>query len=948
MSLSLRALAALLVFASPVFPQAAAIDGQIEGVVRDPAGAAVTAATLTVRNLGTGLERKLETNQDGYYRFSVLPRGEYVVSVAISGFTPMRRTGVVLNAGTTATVDFDLALQSTSSEIVVSAEAPVTEPGRTDIGSTLSSNQVLNLPLVSRNPYNFIFYQPNVTGRPNTEFGVPRKINANGFNGRINYQLDGANNTESDRAGIRLIPISNTFVEEVQSATNGFAPEFGNTVGTVFNTITKSGANDYHGEAAYLFRRTDFSAAPALLRPGAVKPETNVDTVYANGGGRIIKDKLFFYGAWERVKRDLPQIVTVTPSALQQLGLPASYADPIPFSQNVQFFFAKGDWQINQNNRLSLRFNGHRNDSPYNNAGGLSVVTRTHDFVDRSYVGAAQLISTLSPNIVNEFRFQTPYRNQTQVAGTASGTGPAIVISGVINFGAPETLGFVYAEKTPEYSDNLSWNTGKHSLKFGFSGRHILDQQVQATFARYTFASIQSYLDAAGGVNPRSYANFQQTVGQPSISYNSYFWSVFAQDSYKPRPNITINYGIRYDTYQVPTANSASPYAPSQNFRVDRNNFAPRLGIAWGIGKNQKTVVRASAGLFYDPPQTDIYRRGILNNGSPIFFNVTNPAVTPNYPAVLPGIPTGFNLPVQSLDAVSPDYSTLYSSNFNASVTREISAKTAITATYLYTRGNRLPVYRNVNILQSGNFLADGRPIWISDAGRRVDPRFNNILQAESVGQSTYSGATLTLNRRLARGFETFASYTWSHAIDDAPEQNNIDSGAFLLSDPSNRRRDKGNSLTDRRHSLQASGVYQPDFKFENKVASYLAKNNRIGFTLTAISGDVFNIGSNRVLNNDQSTSGTFQRPLYIGRNTYRGPSTYSLDMRYSRIFPIRERMRAEFLVESTNLFNHTNVTGVNTTATVDAAGAILTQPTYAWTSAIDQRLVQLGFKFNF
>jgi len=117
---------------------------------------------------------------------------------------------------------------------------------------------------------------------------------------------------------------------------------------------------------------------------------------------------------------------------------------------------------------------------------------------------------------------------------------------------------------------------------------------------------------------------------------------------------------------------------------------------------------------------------------------------------------------------------------------------------------------------------------------------------------------------------------------------------------------------------------------------------------VTAISGDVFNIGSNRVLNNDQATGVAFQRPLYVGRNTYRGPGTYQLDVRYSRIFPIRERFRAEFFAESTNLLNHTNVTGVNTAATVDAAGAIIAAPSYAWIAAIDQRLIQLGLKFNF
>lgn len=932
----------LFLAALPVFPQAAAIDGQIEGVVRDQSGGVLANATVSARNLGTGLERKVETNEAGYYRFSIIPRGRYEVVAGAKGFASLKKTGIEINAGTTATVDFDLGVQTTSTEVVVSAAAPVTEPGRTDIGGTLSANQVTNLPLVSRNPYNFIFYQPNVTGRANTEFGVPRKINANGFNGRINYQLDGGNNVQSDRVGIRLIPISNTFVEEIQSVSNGFAPEFGNTVGTVFNTITKSGSNEYHGEAAYLFRRTDFSARPALLREGVATPQTNVDTLYGNGGGRLVRDKLFFYGAWEKVKRDLPSVVTVAPATLTQLGLPADLANAIPFSQNVQFFMAKADWQIHTNHRLSLRFNGHRNDSPYNNGGGIRVVSRTYNFVDRSYVGAAQLISILSPNIVNEFRFQTPYRAQQQNRFEASGAGPAINIPGVIEFGGPDNTGFDYIEKTPEYTNNTSINSGRHSYKFGFSGRHILDQNSQNVFARYAFPNVQAYLDARNGVNLRSYNNFTQSIGNPTVLYNSLFWSLYAQDSYKPRPNITLTYGLRYDVYQMPSANTTSQFAASQKFRTDRNNFAPRLGLAWALGKEQKTVIRASAGMFYDPPQTDVYRRALINNGSPAFFNVTNPAVTPNFPDVLTSVPSGFNLPIQSIDTISPDFANLYSANANLSVTRQLTAKTAITATYLFTRGNRLPIYRNVNLLQTGNFLADGRPTFISAAGQRIDTRFNNILMAESSGQSTYSGGTLTLNRRFGAGFEGFASYTWSHATDDAPEQNNIDSGAFLLADLSNRRRDKGNSLTDRRHSLQASGVY------ESQSSNYFLKNNRLGFTLTAISGDVFNIGSNQILNGDQSTAATFQRPLFIGRNTYRGPKTVGLDLRYTRVIPIKERFRAEFIAEGTNVFNKTNVTGVNTTATVNAAGVILTQPNYAWTSAIDQRLIQLGFRFAF
>ena len=237
---------------------------------------------------------------------------------------------------------------------------------------------------------------------------------------------------------------------------------------------------------------------------------------------------------------------------------------------------------------------------------------------------------------------------------------------------------------------------------------------------------------------------------------------------------------------------------------------------AWrtALATNERTVIRASTGIFYDPPQTDQYRRAILNNGSPAFFTLTAiPGVpyAPAFPNVLPSVPTGFNAPPGDITTISPNFATLYSYNANISISQEIGGGFVATGSYLYTKGTHLPVYRNINLVPSGTFLADGRPIFSSTA--RVYPGFANILSAESVGNSDYNGLNLSLERRFAHGYELFATYTWSHAIDDAPEQNNIDSGnAVTLSDPSDRRRDRGNSLTDRRHVFNLTGVFMPEF----------------------------------------------------------------------------------------------------------------------------------------
>ena len=254
--------------------QTAAINGEITGVITDATGGAVANATLQVVNTATHFVQTGTTEGSGLYRFPLLPIGNYEIKAKASGFADSRVTGIMVNAGATVTANIRLQIGGTTTQVDVTASAGAVEPGRTAFGTTLDDSATSNLPLVSRNPYNFILFQPNVSGRANTEFGVPRKVNANGFNGRINYQLDGSNNTESDRSGIRLVPISNTYVEEVQQVSNGFAPEFGNTVGTVFNTITKSGTNDYHGEVAYIFRRTPFSARPKLLPAAAPSPRS--------------------------------------------------------------------------------------------------------------------------------------------------------------------------------------------------------------------------------------------------------------------------------------------------------------------------------------------------------------------------------------------------------------------------------------------------------------------------------------------------------------------------------------------------------------------------------------------------------------------------------------------------------------------------------------------------
>jgi hypothetical protein len=254
-----------LSLAAPVLAQSTAANGTIEGTISDSSGGVLPGVTVTIANVDTGVERTVITNERGLYRAPLLPLGKYRVSAELQGFKKFEQTDIALSVGQTVVVNATLAVGTVSETITVSStDIPALDVARIDIGHTMSDLEVHNLPLVARNPYNFALVQPGVTGIENVEFGVPR-LAANGAAMRINYQIDGNTNTEKDRAGLRLLPMSEVMIQEVKVVTTGFAPEFGQTMGMVYNAVTPSGTNTFKGEGSYLFRRKPFSAFPAFF-----------------------------------------------------------------------------------------------------------------------------------------------------------------------------------------------------------------------------------------------------------------------------------------------------------------------------------------------------------------------------------------------------------------------------------------------------------------------------------------------------------------------------------------------------------------------------------------------------------------------------------------------------------------------------------------------------------
>ncbi|MEQ1871162.1 MAG: TonB-dependent receptor [Vicinamibacterales bacterium] len=956
----LRALAAALLSASlalPALAQSQAANGSIEGTITDVQGGVLPGVNVSILNTDTGASRLTVSNEDGFYRGLLLPLGTYRVSAELPGFRKFERVGIVLQAGQTAVINVELTVGNLSEAITVSVNTPVADPGKIDLGRTISDAEIHNLPLPSRNPYNFAFLQANVTGYENNELGVPR-INANGSQMRTNYLLDGNTNTEKDRAGLRLLPVSEVLVREVKVVTNGFAPEFGQTTGMVYNAITQSGTNDVHGTASYRFKRNAMSAPLFFLTPGARKPDTEADDATLTLGGPIARNKAHFFGAYEFIDRSLVttnSVIAVTPADASALGI--SLGDGvIPAHQRVNFGFGKVDYQLGANTLVTGRYLLFKNFSPSNVPGQLTTVDRVSDFTDRMDSAAVQAATTLNATSLNELRVQFARRHQFRTIGDGV-AGPAITISGVALFGGPRigdgnSVGFDFSQKIWQVLDNYTRIRDAHVYKFGADVQFIGDERVAGDNFNYTFPSVQAYLDAKSGVNRLGYTTLEQTFGQLDLNYSSVFGSFFLQDDWQIAPSIKLLYGLRYDVFNVPAAKPFALNVYSNGFVVDKNNWGPRAGVAWSLDDNGRTVLRASIGKMYEPPLLDFYDGALLNSGDPLRYNVRVSGTAdgaPAFPTSLAAPPASFTLPRQSITAVDNDFRTQYAWLSNLQVERALTPDVSASVGYVNAEGRNLPVLMETNLIPSGNTLADGRPIYSTSVTpfTRIDPTFDHVNVVKSIGDASYNALTATLSRRMKDGWQIQATYTLARGVDNAPLTSTyvVGSGDDRVSDPSNLGRDKGVTPFNQTHTLAVSGVIAPKVTGD-ALGTRLANNNQVGIILMANSGLPFNIRSNLDLNADGVTN---DRLLYQERNAGRFGTVFDVSLRYSRFVQIRSS-RIEPFFEAKNLFNRQNVSGVNRVVPTDAAGIALSAvpSPFSGTAAYDQRIMQVGAKVSF
>lgn len=963
--------AALTLAAGTAGAQSQAVNGTIEGTIKDASGGLLPGVTVTVHNTDTGAQRVVVTDANGLYRAPLLPLGNYQVTAELSGFKKSQQTGIPITAGSSAVINMAMEVGGVSEVVSVQADAAVVDLGKIDVGRNLNEREIHNLPLVSRNPYNFALLQPGVSGLENSEFGVPR-FSANGSLLRINYQMDGNTNTQKDRAGLRLMPMSEVAIGEVKVTTSGYAPEFGQTMGLVYNAITPSGTNRLRGDVSYRFRRTPFSAYPFFStiapRTPENKPADVVNTVTASSGGPIVQDKVHYYAGFERTYRDLTGVFNLDPALVAQVGQPAQ-PNTVPGYQSVRFFLGKIDYQLAQGHRLTTRVNLFSNNNPYNGgAGNTTTIERGFDFADKMSSTAVQLVSNWGSNRLNELRAQYARRHQSRTGHAGAPAGISVTITNAISFGHPTSDGEDFIQGISQVLDNFTLIRGRHSFKQGFDFQYVADTRAVPLTAVYTFPTVATYLAAKAGTNPFGYTTFAQVLGDPNFEMGSKLFSAFWQDDWRLAENLKVLYGFRYDAYFYPQANGNAPFSYSQTYKDDTNNFGPRLGVAWTVGAKKDQVIRASTGIMYDQPLLAVYENAIQQNGLPArtTFSLSGAsACAPAFPAVLSNAP-GACLPAQTIFAPDPNLELAYNLQNSAQYARGFGRSFNGSIGVVYNRGYNLPVITDINLANPIGTLADGRNIYNTavSAATRVDPRFNHISVVQAPGESTYKALILTFGKRSAGGVQYDLNYTLGKGIDTAPLQGAILSvqGDQPRSDPTNLARDKGPNALDTRHTFNGSIVAMSHFNHGGAALRKILSDNQVGVILQFNSGLPFTLTSNRDLNGDGNNA---DRPLNIGRNSYYLPARWNVDARLSRFIPLGGSRRVEVLGEFKNIFNIVQISSVRTGVQVDTAGNVLTPlvfgttpsgltsvPTsgteFLPTGGYEQRKFQLGFKFAF
>ena len=855
---------AMLLAAVPAFAQSTAT---LAGTVKDPTGAVLPGATVLVHNNGTGINRTLTSDSAGQYVVPSLAPGDYNVTVSASGFATYVVKSYVLQVDQTATLDVPMAPAGAGETVQVEGGAPVIQAESITVGEVIDSRTVQEIPLNGRHFLDLTVLTPGGVTAPATgSLTAPsRGLGANSFNtagnreDSVNFQINGVNLNDMVQNQITFQPSINT-TSEFKINNQTFSAEYGRSSGSIVNVSTRSGTNQFHGEAFEYLRNYDLDARNYFNEAG-VQRQTQLQrsNFGAALGGPIHRDKTFFFVSYEALRQrqgiltNSGVLTTAQRSAVTNPQAQALLAFiPLPNETingsnvpNGYTAITPGPVQIDQGTADVQQVIGSKD--TLHGFYAAQEDTRTEPTLQGDTIPgfgdhrhATRQILTLnethvvSPTVVNEARlgfnrigitFQQNSTTDPTTLGIQSGTtgpvglpqitinGPGLTLGGPAGFpqGRNDTLGV--------FSDTLTVTHGKHSIRTGGEFRRFINANFSGDPGTILFTSVTNFEQGLAG---------QYTITPVEVTSRVYQNAVggFVQDSYKITPSLLLELGLRFEWNGSPTLgnNKATNYIPATNSLVQvgtdglgrspytqNYNYEPRVGFAYDVLGKGKTVVRGAYGYMADQPETNLVS-GLASN--PPFLNKVN-YNNSAAPIPLSSLFSDAAAAGISITAVQPNLGNAYTQDFNLNVQQQMAGGVAFSVGYYGSVGHHLRQETNLNQPNA----AGVRPIQALSAASPVRPGANlsnvNLIQNSDVGQSNYNALWVTAQKNFRNGYEFEANYNYSKSLDLGSLYTNY------LQDSTRPRLNYGPSDFDVRHRVSARAVYNFPFKGNRLVEGF-------------------------------------------------------------------------------------------------------------------------------
>ena len=883
----------LVIGAAPLFAQSSAT---IVGVVRD-SGGVLPGATVTVRNVDTGLTRSVPTGGDGAFRFPALPVGPYEIRAELSGFRTSIRSGVRLLVGQEAVLDMVLELGSIQETVTVTGEAPLVETTTSALGAVVTAEEIAALPLEGRNYIGLTMMQPGVSeSRTIANSAYPGIwFSSSGAPPRSNgYSLDGAdmrNGTGVTTSSVTGQTLGLDGIQEYRVLTNAFPAEYGGVMGSQTVMVSKAGTNQFHGSVFQYHRDRNLEAANYFDDPDE-RTQFSRNNYGGSFGGPVMQNRFFVHGTIEyaRVRRGTTNIANTLPAAAHVDGglvprihpaiKPLVDLYPLPNATGNRYTFVFTEPASDLYGQVRLDANVSATSTVF----GRYTVTNgdtTAATVFPGYETHAETRSRFltlsenhifSPTVVSTTRvsYSRPDAHYTAdhpsqllsdprynfLPGEAMGI---VSVGGVTDLGPSANFPRAFAGKDYTASNDTNVSAGRSSWKFGVRVNRA-EQFVQQSFSRggqASFANVAAFLQ---GLPNFTRAPSPGSFNSKTLTFTSV--GVYAQDDFKVSDRLTLNLGLRYEP-QTRYKEKFGRESAIRNILTDAeatlgplfknntlDNVSPRLGFAWDVRGNGKTAVRGAAARLYDLGNlaTPLVQAVA---GTPPFSSLSRVNNAPfTVPFVLPAEGSPQALRIIDYNLAAPNMW-----HYNVAVERELLANMALTVAYAGSRGVNLIRTAEGNPRTPSQTLADGRPFWTGQEPR-VSPYWNTIELKVADSKSQYNSLQLRLNQRLSRGLQFQNSLTWASAKDDYSGFSNTDFGGAegqTSDNPFDRDHDWAPMPTDVRLSYRANLVYRvPDVFTPGSVAGALFNTWQVATIVQATSGQPFTPG----LTTNRSRSG--------------------------------------------------------------------------------------------